>query len=503
MERLTELFGKWLKFFAIIFLLLVVAGTSLEFLVPKEPLRVVCTGKLQERLGRQVKMKSISIGPWRGLRVEGLSISEAPDFSAGTWLEVERLTVKLKFLPLFTGKVAVDEVFVIEPKVRIVRAGGKYNFSGLLEKEAAAQGAPGRPEAAPAPPKRLDPVSLLTTGWEDPKRKLTELGALGAGAAAGAAAKLALDVERLRVRRGDVQFIDQDKALQFGVSGLSVWAEGLNPTSTKTDLDVDGSLVGTLQDQKIEAQFVLEARMVLDKKYYPTSSVGHLILNKISHPSFRTERVRADWDLKDLSPDLTTASGVIKLDGAPGELDRPAFVARQGKWPALLLYPVGVLAKFRGLGLPDLLKIPYNELKGEYAFQAGSVNIAPLYVRGPLVTINAEGVVNLAAKTVGLKANVIMGKSSVGVQIKGPMDSPTVEGAVSFKGPKRKHRTAKEEIDAGGLLEQAFGGDPDSLTPEERAKAEAKKPRKAGGYTDRKQTIRDAESIIDAPLPED
>lgn len=519
MERLSELARKGFKVFAILALLVVVAGTSLEFLVPKEPLRAVCAQKLQERLGRQVKLKSVSIGPWRGLRAEGLSISEAPDYSAGTFLEVERLTVKLKFLPLLMGRVSVDQVLVIEPKLRVVRSAGRYNFSGLVEQERAGQ-APASPAApaastgtaagaaAPgpsAPPRRVDPVLLVTTGWEDPKKKLTELGALAAGAAAGAAANLHLDIDRLRVRRGGLQFIDQDKQLQVGVSDLSVWAEGLTPTSTRTDLDVDGSLLGTLQDQKVEAQFILEARMELDQKYYPTASTGHLILNKISHPSFRTERLRADWDLKGLSPDLTTAQGVVRLDGAPGELDRPAFVARQGKWPALLLYPIGVLAKFRGLGLPDLLKIPYSELKGEYAFQAGSVNIAPLYVRGPLVSINAEGVVNLAARTVGLKANVIMGKSSVGVQIKGPMDAPTVEGAVSFRAGKRKHRTAQEDIDAGGLLDPAFGGDPDDLTPNPKTRGEAGEGKGAGGKKPpvRKQTIKDAESLIDAPLPEE
>ncbi len=108
MERLSEILGKWFKFFGVILLILVVAGTSLEFLVPivaKEPLRMICIKNLQDRLGRQVKLSSVSIGPWRGLRVEGLSISEAPDFAAGTWLEAERLTVKVKYFPLLTGRI--------------------------------------------------------------------------------------------------------------------------------------------------------------------------------------------------------------------------------------------------------------------------------------------------------------------------------------------------------------------------------------------------------------
>ncbi|MBI5202124.1 MAG: AsmA family protein [Elusimicrobia bacterium] len=527
MERITGPIRGLIKFAVFVFLILAIAGTVVEFGVPKDQLRALAVQNLQQRLRRQVKIGAISIGPWRGLRVEKLEISESPDFTAGTFVSAERLTVKPSFLPLFMGKIAVGEVTLTEPKVRVVRqAGGKYNFSGLLDAPPApspgglaplgqAPAAPAASTAAPAglPPLKplgggkLDPVALLTTGWDDPPKKLAELGALAIGAAAEASTKVQFDIERLRIRRGTVEYVDPENAMELAAGGLSVWAEGLTPRSQRTDVSVDGRITGKLRDQPTELEFSLEARMELDKSFYPVVTIGHLILNKIRHPSFVTERIRAEWDLKGMSPELTSASGVIRLEGSPGDINRPAYLKSQGKWPGLLLYPVEVLAKFRGLGLPDLLKIPYNELRGEYSFAAGSVNMAPLYVRGPLVSINAEGVINLLQRTVGLKANVIMGKSAIGVLIKGPMDSPAVTADVSFKGgPKRKHRTAEQDLNAGQLLEQSFGGNPDALTPDEPAAQAAVKAGLKKGLPkdfDRTHTIKDAEKLIDQPLPED
>ncbi len=529
MERLTGAVRAMVKLAVVVFLILAIAGTVVEFGVPKEQLRALCVQNLQQRLKRQVKIGAVSIGPWRGLRVEKLEISESPDFTAGTFIAAERLTVKPRFLPLFMGKIAVGEVSLTDPRIRIVRQpGGRYNFSGLLESaalkgspEPAAPGAPAQANVAasttaPAglPPLKpmgggggkIDPMALLSTGWEDPPHKLAELGTLAVGAAAEAATRVQLDVERMRIRRGTVEYIDSENAMELAAGGLSVWAEGLTPRSQRTDVSVDGRITGKLRDQPTEMEFSLEARMELDKNYYPVVTVGHLVLNKIRHPSFVTERIRAEWDLKGVTPELTAASGVLRLEGSPGDINRPAYLKSQGKWPGLLLYPVEVLAKFRGLGLPDLLKIPYNELRGEYSFGAGSVNMAPLYVRGPLVSINAEGVINLAQRTVGLKANVIMGKSSIGVLIKGPMDSPSVTGDVSFKGPKRKHRTAEQDMNAGALLEQSFGGDPNALTPDTpEAQSAAKAGLKKGlpKDFDRRHTIKDAENLIDQPLPEE
>ncbi|MBI4348841.1 MAG: AsmA family protein [Elusimicrobia bacterium] len=578
MERLTESVRGVVKLALFLLLILAIAGTVVEFLVPKDQLRALSIQNLQQRLRRQVKMTSISIGPWRGLRVEGLEISEAPDFSAGTLLEVKRLTVKPKFLPLLMGRIAIGEVTLTDPRFRVVRLpGGRFNFTGLLESEKAVQGEgglpplppaaprakPAAPAAAPdetkalladplapalkdapgpkvaespspvgpgspgpspgqaAPPAGLPPLkplgdlggpkkndlmTLLTTGWDDPPKKLAELGALAAGAAAEAATRVKVDIERLRIRRGTLDYVDGENGIRLAATGVSIWAEGLTPRSTRTDVSIDGKLEGKIQDQPTEMEFSLEARMELDKNYYPVVTAGFLVLNKIRHPSFVTERVRAEWDLQGVSPDLTTAKGVVRLDGSPGDINRPAYLARQGKWPGLLLYPIEVLAKFRGLGLPDLLKIPYNELRGEYSFQNGSINLAPLYIRGPVVSINAEGVLNLVQRTVGLKANVIMGKSSIGVLIRGPMDAPKVEGDVSFKGPKRKHRTVEQEVGAGALLDQAFGSNPDALVPDEPPEQRA--ARKAGlkrtpKDLNRTHTIKDAERIIDQPLPED
>ena len=517
-STVMRLVGKLIRLCVIVFLVLLAAGTALEFAVPKDALRALCVQKLQQKLRRQVKMTSLSVGPWRGLRVDGLQISEAPDFAAGTFLKAERITVRPKFLPLLAGRIVVGQVALVEPELRVLRTkDGRYNVTGILDASAAAPAvAPSSGAAAAAKPAepKVDLIAFLTKGWDKPDRKVGEFGALvaaaGAGAAsrlAGAVAKLTVDVEVLRVRRGAFHYEDQETGLKLSASEVTVWAEGLTPRSLRTEVNVDGKATGTINERPAEAEFVLDARMELDAKYYPVASSGHLILNKVRHPSFQTDRLRAEWDLRGLSSDLTAAAGVVKLEGSAGQLINPAFISRQGKWPALLLYPVQVLAKYRGLGLPDMEKLDYTELRGEYSFQNGAVNLAPVYLRGPVISINAEGALNLPLRTVGLKANVIMGKTSVGVLIKGLMDAPSVESEVSFKGPPKKSRTVHQVVGKPAVLEQRFN-DSDAPTPagagaSSRSKAAtAKANAKAAAEANRPNTLKDAESLIDAPLPE-
>ena len=500
----------------ILFLALLAAGTAIEFVVPKGPLRKLCVQRLQARLHRQVAIAAVSIGPWRGLNVEGLQVSEAPDFGAGTFFKSERVMVRPRFLPLLAGRVVVGRVLLVAPQLRVVRdKTGRYNFGSLVEASVAASTAAAKPS--------FDVVGFFTKGWAldrlDVKiKQVGELFAAAGGAAAGklaaAVARLDLDVEELRVRRGTLEYADEEAPLKMTAAEVTVWAEGLTPRSPRSEISVDGKAAGTVHDQPAEAEFMLDARMELDKNYYPVASVGHLTLNKIRHPNFQTDRVRAEWDLRGLSPDLLTTAGVVKLEGSAGQLINPAFISKQGKWPGLLLYPVEVLAKFRGLNLPDMAKIEYTELRGEYSFQNGAVNLAPLYIRGPVVSINAEGALNLPLRTVGLKANVIMGKSSMGVTVKGLMDAPSVEAEVSFKAPPKKSQTVHQVVEKKQkdyVLQQHFG-DANALVTEEMggpakprkpgAKAGAKSARKETEPADRPRTLKDVENIIDAPLPE-
>jgi uncharacterized protein involved in outer membrane biogenesis len=142
-----DIFDRLAKPVLWVVLLLAAAGAALEYAVPKEELRPLVVDRMQRALGRQVKLASVSLGPWTGLRMEGLSISETPTFDAGTFFEAERLTTRFRFWPMLVWRFSIGEVQITKPKIRLARGkDGRLNVADLLEGRAA--DAPG-PAAAP------------------------------------------------------------------------------------------------------------------------------------------------------------------------------------------------------------------------------------------------------------------------------------------------------------------------------------------------------------------
>ena len=392
-------------------LLLLGADLALELLVPQDMLRETLRPRMEVLLGRQVRMGAVSLGLWKGLRVSGLAVSEAPDFSAGTFLETGE--ARLGWYPwrLLSGRIAISELRLEGMKLQLVRdRKGRFNFSDLYEHPAS---------------------SAAVSG-------------IGALAARAARRLVSVEVLSARVRGGQVLYADLADGFNVKARDLSLWADGLSVRG-RAETRADFKLKGVYRDKPLEAWVSLEARGVL-RDWHPVASAGRLAIEKLRHPNFKTEGMRAEWDLRGLTPDLLSAEGVIRLTGSPGVLYDPAGLSRQGRWVGLLLYPLEVLARFRGLGLPDLRQVPYAELRGDYSLKAGSVNIAPLYIRGPVVSINAEGVLSLRRRSVGLKANLILGNTAVGVLVKGPIEKPSVIPDLSFTGDKGTIKTLEQTL---------------------------------------------------------
>ncbi|MBI4349534.1 MAG: hypothetical protein HY553_22050, partial [Elusimicrobia bacterium] len=72
------------------FVVLAAAGAGLFLYVkrayPPERLRALAVAKIEPALGRKLRLAKIDLS-LRGIEIEGLEVSEAPDFSAGTFFK--------------------------------------------------------------------------------------------------------------------------------------------------------------------------------------------------------------------------------------------------------------------------------------------------------------------------------------------------------------------------------------------------------------------------------
>lgn len=144
----------WLKVSGV-FALLAVLGAgaalvALKSMFPEPKARAYAIGKASKQLGREVRLKRIDAG-LTGLHLQGLEISERPDFAAGTFLSVETFSLRPSWKALLRRKLVVDSASADGLKVRVVReADGSFNYDTLASSAPAGGAAGGSAKADPA-----------------------------------------------------------------------------------------------------------------------------------------------------------------------------------------------------------------------------------------------------------------------------------------------------------------------------------------------------------------
>jgi len=121
---------------------------ALSIWMPPAKVRQFMADTAGRYLHREVRLRDVSLGAVKGLVVEGLEVSEKPDFAAGTFARVDSLRLRMRWLPLLRKQVVIDEITITGPGIAVVRLKpGVFNFSDLV----AASSAPATAAASPAP----------------------------------------------------------------------------------------------------------------------------------------------------------------------------------------------------------------------------------------------------------------------------------------------------------------------------------------------------------------
>lgn len=170
----------------------VAALVAAKALLPEPKLRAMTVDAAKKRLGRDVRLESVGLG-LRGLSLNGLEVSEKPDFSAGTFLRVERFRLRPSWKALIKRKVVIAAVSADGLKVRVTKGkDGRFNYETL-----------GSAEGAPAPP----------------------------ATAAGGSAPAELDVRRASVSGGEVEYADASTGAAWRLSDAALDLRDFSPAA--------------------------------------------------------------------------------------------------------------------------------------------------------------------------------------------------------------------------------------------------------------------------------
>ena len=162
MKKILKFAGA---FAAIIVVLLAAAAVAIHIFLPPEKLKALAISEADKSLHRTLEVRSVSLGVLTGLRIEGLRLSETPDFSKGEFLKAESFTLSPEWLPLLRKELVARTIELSGASVTVVKgAGGQFNFSDLLGAPAGNSVSAAKKSAAPAksaPPSAPSALALV------------------------------------------------------------------------------------------------------------------------------------------------------------------------------------------------------------------------------------------------------------------------------------------------------------------------------------------------------
>ena len=212
---------KWLAGLALsIVLLIAIAAVILPRVIDPNDFRAEIAQLVAEKTGRTLGLDGdlrLSVFPWLGIHVEGLSLSQ-PDIIGGDMLRVDSAQLRVKLLPLFSSRVEVDTVVLESPAIRLVTLkDGTDSFAGLADQ----------------------------ASQQEPNQ-----------ASDGASMAVALVIQGLRISDGKIVIDDRQAATVTDIEGLNLTTGNLLGNDL-ADVKMDGVLKGTAGSA--DTQFELTA----------------------------------------------------------------------------------------------------------------------------------------------------------------------------------------------------------------------------------------------------
>lgn len=206
----------WLKVVGSLVLLAALGAAAalvaLKAFFPEPKARAYAVGKASKQLGREVRLKRIDAG-LTGLHLQGLEVSERPDFAAGTFLSVETFSLRPSWKALLRRELVVASASADGLKVSVVRnADGSFNFDTLAS-------------SGPAPATAAKPA-------EGPAPEL--------------------DIRRLRVSRGEARYLDKGAGAAWSATELALKLDDFS-LSEPFSLDASGRVKGKAGERPVDA----------------------------------------------------------------------------------------------------------------------------------------------------------------------------------------------------------------------------------------------------------
>jgi type II secretion system protein N len=380
--------------------------------------------ELSHRLGAPVKIRSISITPWGGLTVGGLSVVD-PERNT-EFLEAKAFEMHAAMSSILSGNLVIRKVSLVRPNVVWAQdQDGRWRLPGehlsITPPVSQVTGiTPAAPTPAPAPAFEPPPTPVPT-----PAREVEPVTASPPPAVAAQSPmaeertppvvhpkpvrQFVSDIRRAAIRNGNFRFLDRRDALVAAFEGVE-----LQTTIEHSDL-----LQGVVNIERLSAhdRFFLQ-KIRSPFKYSPDGvelsrisaraaggeingvfSVRPAEDNSPFHLNVQFKNLKADDVVTDAGGNRGTITGELdgnldasgKAGDENGMTGTGEIVLRNGKLQQYsLLVALGQI-----LQIEELTQLQLDQAEAKYHLEGGEVKVDDLVLRSPNLRLSATGNITL------------------------------------------------------------------------------------------------------------
>ena len=371
-------------------------------------------GKIQQELTRSLgvplKIRSMSVTPWGGLELSGITIPQTVPVGPKDFLKARTFRLRIRFLSLFSQRLVIKEVSLVAPKVMWPQnTEGKWrlpNARAAREKTVSTNRAPATPQAEA----RIEVVQTNTTAAVTNSTPVPSLPkATIKDEPLGREAKLAVapEVRRVTVKDGDFTFLDQTGKLIASFTGVDFRTNIRSAQALRGDAKVtrvslrDRFFLDQLRSPIRYEPDVLELSKI-SARVAEGEVNGYFAMQPETEDSPFTTSVKFHDVLADqLVENAGGAKGMVKgkLEGsfqASGKTSDPEALVGQGE----ISLRDGRVQQYRLLVLlgqilqiEELQELHLEQAEAKYHLRPGLVAIDELVLRSPNIRLTSSGTV--------------------------------------------------------------------------------------------------------------
>ncbi|MEY2579572.1 MAG: hypothetical protein QOI49_2396 [Verrucomicrobiota bacterium] len=363
--------------------------------------------ELSQRLGTTLRIQRISVTPWAGLKLTGITIPQTQPGVPSDFLKAKSFRLRIRFSSLFGGHLVIKEISLINPEVVWAQnADGKWRFPSM-PLEPVAPVVPEKPAPTEAP-SAASPAAAQKIAFQEPAEKPPPPPVQ----VENKPAPFTPEIQRVNVIGARFRFLDQK------LQSVSTFEDVDFRSSFRTANDLRGNITiakTSLRDrfflQQLESPLRYDANELDFSQITARAGEGQISGRFTIQPQAEDSPFTVSIKFKDVQADkiITEAGGQLgtvtgKLEGhldASGKTADPDALQGSGE---IILHDGQVrqysllVALGQLLQIQELQQLKLDQAQVKYHINPGVVTIDELVFRSENIRLSAKGTVTFDGK---------------------------------------------------------------------------------------------------------